>query len=46
MKPGREYSPADILATTDITAADWTSAIRQLKEKRLVVQNGEKRGAR
>jgi hypothetical protein len=35
-----------ILAATGINAADWTWAIRQLKEERKVLQRGEKRGAR
>lgn len=46
MQPGREFSRADLLAATGISEADWTWAIRQLKEQGQVVQTGEKRGAR
>jgi type I restriction enzyme S subunit len=46
MKPGRDYSRAEITAATGITDADWTWAIRQLKEQGKVAQTGEKRGAR
>ena len=46
MTPGRDYSRADLLAATGIGEADWTWAIRQLKEERKVKQTGEKRGAR
>jgi biotin operon repressor len=46
MQPGRVCSRAELLAATGISEADWTWAIRQLKEEGLVVQEGEKRGAR
>ena len=46
MKPGQEYSRADLTAATGITDADWTWAIRQLRESGQVVQIGERRGAR
>lgn len=46
MNPGREYSRADITTTTGISNADWTWAIRQLKEEGKVRQIGERRGAR
>ena len=46
MLPGKEYSRVDILTTTGIREADWSWAIRQLKEQGLVTQAGEKRGAR
>ena len=46
MQSGRAYARAELLAATGITEADWTWAIRQLKEGGLVVQEGEKRGAR
>jgi biotin operon repressor len=46
LKSGREYSRADLLAVTGISEADWSWAIRQLKEQGRVVQKGEKRGAR
>lgn len=42
----RDYSRAELLAATGISAADWTGAIRQLKEEGKVRQTGEKRGAR
>lgn len=46
MHPDCDYSRADLLAATVISEADWTWAIRQLKEQGQVVQTGEKRGAR
>lgn len=46
MTLGRDYSRAELLAATGISAADWTGAIRQLKEDGMVIQAGEKRGAR
>jgi type I restriction enzyme M protein len=46
MHPDRELSRSEILESTGISEADWTWAIRQLKEQRAVVQRGEKRGAR
>lgn len=46
MHPGRDYRRADLLNAADITPAQWTSAIRQLKNKGVVLQIGEKRGAR
>jgi uncharacterized Zn finger protein len=46
MRRGRAHSRAELLAATGISAADWTWAIRQLKEDGLVAQEGEKRGAR
>lgn len=46
MQPGRTNSRAELLAATGITETDWSWAIRQLKEERRVVQEGEKRGAR
>lgn len=46
MQPGQIYSRADLLVATGIAEADWTWAIRQLKDDGLVVQEGEKRGAR
>lgn len=42
----RDYSRAELLAATGISTADWTGAIRQLKEEGKVRQTGEKRGAR
>ncbi len=46
MKPGHEYSRADLTTATGITDADWIWAIRQLRESGQVVQVGERRGAR
>lgn len=46
MSLDRDYSRAELLAATGISAADWTGAIRQLKEEGRVIQAGEKRGAR
>ncbi len=46
MQPGRAYSRAELIKATGIPEADWIWAIRQLKEAGLVVQEGEKRGAR
>lgn len=46
MPPGRACSRAELLAATGISEADWSWAIRQLKEGGQVVQVGEKRGAR
>ncbi|MHB8707965.1 MAG: SWIM zinc finger family protein [Desulfuromonadales bacterium] len=46
LRLGRTYNRAELLAATGILAADWSWAIRQLKEEGLVVQEGEKRGAR
>ena len=46
MKPGQEYSRADLTTATGITDVDWTWAIRQLRESGQVVQVGERRGAR
>jgi hypothetical protein len=46
MHPGRDHSRAEILENTGINEADWTWAIRQLKEQGEVVQQGERRGAR
>lgn len=46
MQPGQVYSRADLLVATGVAEADWTWAIRQLKDDGLVVQEGEKRGAR
>lgn len=46
MNPGRDHSRAEILEATGLSEADWTWAIRQLKEQGDVVQQGEKRGAR
>jgi hypothetical protein len=41
MSLGRDYSRAELLAATGISAADWTGAIRQLKEEGRVIQAGE-----
>lgn len=46
MHTGNDYSRSELLAATGISEADWTWAIRQLKEERKVAQFGEKRGAR
>jgi type I restriction enzyme S subunit len=46
MRPGRDYSRAELLAATSIGETDWTWAVRQLKGQGKVVQKGEKRGAR
>jgi len=46
MKPGRDYSRADVTAASSITDAEWIWAIRQLKEEGKVRQTGERRGAR
>jgi uncharacterized Zn finger protein/superfamily II DNA or RNA helicase len=46
MRPGRDYSRAELLAVTGISETDWIWAVRQLKEQGKVVQNGEKRGTR
>jgi hypothetical protein len=46
MSLGRDYNRAELLAATGISIADWTGAIRQLKEEGRVIQAGEKRGAR
>ncbi len=46
MQSGGEYSRAGITSATGITDAEWTWAIRQLKEEGKVVQTGERRGAR
>lgn len=46
MEKGREYARAEITAASGVTDADWTWAIRQLKEEGKVRQIGERRGAR
>jgi type I restriction enzyme S subunit len=46
MEPGRDYSRAELTAASGITDAQWTWAIRQLKEEGKVTQTGERRGAR
>lgn len=42
MHPGRDYSRAELLADTGISEADWSWAIRQLKEQGKVVQRGRR----
>jgi hypothetical protein len=39
-------SRADVLATTGISATQWTAAIRALLAASAVIQTGERRGAR
>lgn len=46
MQPGREYSRAEITSASGISDAEWSWAIRQLKEEGMVAQMGERRGAR
>jgi type I restriction enzyme S subunit len=46
MQPGRDYSRAELTAATGISDAEWTWAIRQLKDEGKVSQTGERRGAR
>jgi biotin operon repressor len=38
MQPGRDHSRAELLETTGISEADWSWAIRQLKEQGEMVQ--------
>ncbi|MGE4545688.1 MAG: restriction endonuclease subunit S [Pedobacter sp.] len=46
MDSGHEYSRTEIITATRVSSADWTWAIRQLKELGKVRQIGERRGAR
>lgn len=46
LQPGREYSRSEITAASGITDAEWTWAIRQLREEGKVTQTGERRWAR
>ena len=46
MKPGSEYTRADILSSTGIKEPDWLWAVKQLRNERKLVQVGEKRGAK
>jgi hypothetical protein len=46
MHPGQSYSRSDLLGATGTSAAEWTWAIRQLKEEGKIIQEGEKRGTR
>jgi type I restriction enzyme S subunit len=46
VRPGRAYSRSEITGALSISDADWTWAIRQLKEAGRVRQSGERRGAR
>jgi type I restriction enzyme, S subunit len=46
MQPGCDYSRAGITAASGISDAEWTWAIKQLKEEDKVRQSGERRGAR
>lgn len=46
MQSGREYARAEITAASGISDAEWSIAIRQLKEEGKIQQVGEKRGAR
>lgn len=46
MQPGRDYSRADLIVASGVSEAEWTWAIRQLREEGAVSQTGERRGAR
>ena len=46
MQPGHAYTRADILDALGLSLGAWNSAIRELKEQSVVVQTGERRGAR
>jgi len=46
MQPGQEYSRAQLTEALGLSVYEWNMAIRELKESRLVVQTGERRGAR
>lgn len=46
MKPGQEYSRAQLTEALGLSVSRWNMAIRELKESGRVVQAGERRGAR
>ena len=46
MQTGRDYSRADLLTAARVKESEWLWAIRQLKDEGLVIQSGERRGAR
>ncbi|MBI5442196.1 MAG: hypothetical protein HY900_13420 [Deltaproteobacteria bacterium] len=46
MEPDRAFSRAELCDALRLTPAEWTWAIRELKESGKVVQTGERRGAR
>jgi type I restriction enzyme S subunit len=46
MRPGQEYSRAQLCDVLGLSVYEWNMAIRELKDSGKVVQTGEKRGAR
>ncbi len=46
LTPGQTYSKAELCSALHLTPAEWTWAIRELRESGKVVQSGERRGAR
>jgi type I restriction enzyme S subunit len=46
MRPGQEYSRAQLAEALGLSVYEWNMAIRELKESGRVVQTGERRGAR
>jgi predicted transcriptional regulator len=46
MQPGEQYTRSDIMDALNLTVSAWNTGIRELKEQGVVVQTGEKRGAR
>jgi type I restriction enzyme S subunit len=46
MKSGREYARADLADALGLSVTEWNACINELKDAGLVVQSGERRGAR
>lgn len=46
MKPGRDYARADLANALGLSVSEWSVGIKELKVSGLVVQSGERRGAR
>ncbi|MCR4314711.1 MAG: restriction endonuclease subunit S, partial [Planctomycetes bacterium] len=46
MKPGREHARADLADALGLSVGEWNAGINELKDAGLVVQSGERRGAR
>jgi type I restriction enzyme S subunit len=46
MKPDREHARADLADALGLTVGEWNAGINELKDAGLVVQSGERRGAR
>ncbi|HEY3490381.1 MAG TPA: restriction endonuclease subunit S [Candidatus Deferrimicrobiaceae bacterium] len=46
MKPSRDYARADLADALGLSVGEWNAGINELKDAGLVVQTGERRGAR